>query len=109
MVAQEASDGALQLFGPARKRTRRQPPQQEAVPAAAASPEREVQAQPLSQAAEPDGDRQGFRALGLSQWLESTCTSLGITAPTAVQRSCIPHILQARLLSCLAAWSHGPC
>ncbi|KAG7669244.1 hypothetical protein Ndes2437A_g05378 [Nannochloris sp. 'desiccata'] len=37
-----------------------------------------------------------FRDLGLSEWLDKVCTSLGMTHPTLVQRGCIPAILQGR-------------
>jgi ATP-dependent RNA helicase DDX49/DBP8 len=34
-----------------------------------------------------------FRALGLSEWLDKVCRSLGMKAPTPVQQGCIPAIL----------------
>jgi ATP-dependent RNA helicase DDX49/DBP8 len=37
-----------------------------------------------------------FRDLGLTEWLDKVCTSLGMTHPTLVQRGCIPAILQGR-------------
>jgi ATP-dependent RNA helicase DDX49/DBP8 len=37
-----------------------------------------------------------FRDLGLSEWLDKVCTSLGMNHPTVVQRGCIPAILQGR-------------
>ena len=36
----------------------------------------------------------GFRELGVTQWLDRVCTSLGMQTPTAVQRGCIPAILE---------------
>lgn len=37
-----------------------------------------------------------FRDLGLSEWLDRVCGSLGMAHPTLVQRGCIPAILQGR-------------
>lgn len=34
-----------------------------------------------------------FQALGISEWICSNCSSLQITKPTDIQRSCIPRIL----------------
>lgn len=48
---------------------------------------------PLAPQTPPD---QNFRSLGLSQWLDGVCSSLGIMSPTPVQSGCIPAILQAR-------------
>ena len=52
--------------------------------------------QALSEETAPEEAEQGFRSLGISEWLDRTCSSLGIAAATAVQRSCIPQILQVR-------------
>lgn len=37
-----------------------------------------------------------FKALGLSDWLDRLCKSLGMTQPTEVQKGCIPSILRGR-------------
>lgn len=37
-----------------------------------------------------------FKALGLSDWLDRLCRSLGMTQPTEVQKGCIPGILTGR-------------
>ena len=37
-----------------------------------------------------------FRDLGLSEWSDKVCGSLGMAHPTLVQRGCIPAILQGR-------------
>jgi DEAD/DEAH box helicase len=37
-----------------------------------------------------------FRALGVSEWLDRVCRSLGMTQPTQVQAGCIPAILAGR-------------
>ncbi len=37
-----------------------------------------------------------FKSLGLSDWLDRLCKSLGMTQPTAVQKGCIPSILAGR-------------
>lgn len=37
-----------------------------------------------------------FKALGLSDWLDKLCKSLGMTQPTEVQKGCIPSILKGR-------------
>lgn len=37
-----------------------------------------------------------FRALGISEWLDRVCRSLGMTKPTQVQAGCIPAILAGR-------------
>lgn len=54
-------------------------------------PAREGQAQ---QATEEGGE--GFRALGLNEWLDKVCASLGMRHPTEVQRGCIPAVLAGR-------------
>lgn len=36
----------------------------------------------------------GFRELGISAWLDRVCNSLGMQTATAVQRGCIPAILE---------------
>ncbi len=38
----------------------------------------------------------GFRELGITAWLDKVCSSLGMKTATAVQRGCIPAILQVR-------------
>ncbi len=46
-----------------------------------------------------DGDDEpltGFRALGVTAWLDRVCDSLGIRTPTAVQKGCIPSILEVQ-------------
>ena len=47
---------------------------------------------------EGDVSRQSssFVELGLSQWMEKVCHSLGMTTPTRVQSGCIPAILEGR-------------
>ena len=40
----------------------------------------------------------GFRELGIGPWLDRVCNSLGMKTATAVQRGCIPAILQVRHL-----------
>ena len=37
-----------------------------------------------------------FRALGVTEWLDRVCRSLGMTQPTQVQAGCIPAILAGR-------------
>lgn len=37
-----------------------------------------------------------FRSLGLSEWLDRVCASMGMRAPTAVQRGTIPAVLGGR-------------
>ena len=37
-----------------------------------------------------------FRSLGLSEWMSSVCSSLGMRSPTPVQRACIPAILSGQ-------------
>lgn len=37
-----------------------------------------------------------FSSLGLSEWLQNLCKSLGMTQPTQVQVGCIPSILAGR-------------
>lgn len=37
-----------------------------------------------------------FKSLGLSDWLDKLCKSLGMTQPTEVQQGCIPSILNGR-------------
>ncbi|EIE19868.1 DEAD-domain-containing protein [Coccomyxa subellipsoidea C-169] len=37
-----------------------------------------------------------FRSLGISEWLDRVCKSLGMVRPTQVQRGCIPAILGGR-------------
>ncbi len=39
---------------------------------------------------------ESFGQLGLNEWLEKVCTSLGMRRPTEVQRGCIPAILACR-------------
>ena len=56
---------------------------------------------PCSGAAEKLTDDQqpsltSFRELGISLWLDKVCSSLGMKTATAVQRGCIPAILQVR-------------
>ena len=41
----------------------------------------------------PEERLMDFRELGTSEWLDRVCSSLGMKAPTAVQRGCIPAIL----------------
>lgn len=66
-----------------------------AAPAAAASAEMPTgseEAQPMPVAA----SSRSFRALGVSEWLDRVCRSLGMTQPTQVQAGCIPAILAGR-------------
>ena len=37
-----------------------------------------------------------FRQLGLNEWLDRVCASLGMQRPTEVQRGCIPAVLAGR-------------
>lgn len=37
-----------------------------------------------------------FKSLGLSDWLDRLCKSLGMTQPTQVQKGCIPSILSGK-------------
>ena len=37
-----------------------------------------------------------FKSLGLSEWLDRLCKSLGMTEPTEVQKGCVPSILAGR-------------
>ncbi len=37
-----------------------------------------------------------FKSLGMSDWLDRLCKSLGMTQPTEVQKGCIPSILAGR-------------
>jgi len=43
-----------------------------------------------------DGEPCIFRDLGVSEWLHKVCRGLGMSRPTAVQRGCIPAILEGR-------------
>jgi hypothetical protein len=45
---------------------------------------------------EEDTAVEGFRQLGISEWLDKVCEGLGMRTPTAVQRGCIPAILEGR-------------
>lgn len=46
---------------------------------------------------QPQSDEEAtFRQLGLSEWLDRVCASLGMRAPTAVQRGTIPAVLAGR-------------
>lgn len=65
-------------------------PLEAAVPAAALAP-----GDQQLEAAEP-GEEATFRQLGLSEWLDRVCASLGMQAPTAVQRGTIPAVLSGR-------------
>lgn len=44
----------------------------------------------------PPLDTTTFKALGLSEWLQKVCSSLGMSKPTPVQQACVPAILQGR-------------
>ena len=99
-TSQASNDAGLQLFGPSRKRRKHQPPTAEDT-AAHTEPDTQpaelpIQVEDYDQmpAQDETDDQQGFRALGLSESLDRTCISLGVTAPTAVQQSCISHILK---------------
>ncbi|KAG2501639.1 hypothetical protein HYH03_000143 [Edaphochlamys debaryana] len=48
-----------------------------------------------------------FKGLGLSEWLCGVCKSLGMSAPTEVQRGCIPAILAGRDVIGLAQTGSG--
>ncbi len=71
-------------------------------PAPDAAEQRLAASEAPLEAAEPSlapGDQQleaTFRQLGLSEWLERVCASLGMQAPTAVQRGTIPAVLSGR-------------
>jgi DEAD/DEAH box helicase len=73
-----------------------QPPDgEDAAPAAAESAEvaadsDEVQPMPVT------ASSKSFRALGVSEWLDRVCRSLGMAQPTQVQAGCIPAILAGR-------------
>lgn len=43
-----------------------------------------------------DEDQNTFGDLGLCDWLTGNCASLGLRAPTPVQRNCIPAILAGK-------------
>ena len=98
--AELASDGDFQLFSGAKRRRRQVPAVSDAAKPATANNLEETsdvaRADPQGDHDElPDGD---FKSLGLSDWLDRTLTSLGITAATPVQKSCIPPILKVTLL-----------
>ena len=65
-------------------------PLEPAEPAAAGSSE-----QPPAQEAAEEGEVT-FRQLGLSEWLDRVCGSLGVRQPTQVQRGTIPAVLAGR-------------
>ena len=48
-----------------------------------------------------------FKALGLTDWLVSVCSSLGMTRPTHVQQGCVPEILAGRDVIGLAQTGSG--
>jgi ATP-dependent helicase YprA (DUF1998 family) len=50
---------------------------------------------PVEPAAAGDADV-AFRELGLSEWLDKVCSSLGMRQPTEVQRGTIPAVLSGR-------------
>ena len=59
--------------------------------------------QPLPDGSAPAPQQEGasmqpatFKSLGLSDWLDKLCKSLGMTQPTEVQQGCIPSILNGR-------------
>jgi ATP-dependent RNA helicase DDX49/DBP8 len=52
--------------------------------------------QPGNAQAEEEEEAATFGALGVSEWLEKVCRGLGMTAPTEVQRGCVPAILAGR-------------
>eukprot|EP00210_Caulerpa_lentillifera_P001289 g1242.t1 len=48
-----------------------------------------------------------FEALGLSEWISSTCRVFGMLRPTSVQAACIPPILQGRPVIGIAQTGSG--
>jgi ATP-dependent RNA helicase DDX49/DBP8 len=60
----------------------------------------EPQDQPAIKPAHDDledfGEEASFNDLGLSEWLQKVCRSLGMSHPTPVQRACIPAVLQGK-------------
>ena len=60
-------------------------------------PEPKQAEQPLTSSQPVSADTiSTFKSLGLSEWLEKLCKSLGMTQPTQVQTGCIPSILAGR-------------
>ncbi|KAI3436614.1 hypothetical protein D9Q98_006031 [Chlorella vulgaris] len=55
----------------------------------------EAPLEPVEPAAAGDADV-AFRELGLSEWLDKVCSSLGMRQPTEVQRGTIPAVLSGR-------------
>lgn len=45
---------------------------------------------------QPQQEPESFRQLGLNEWLDRVCASLGMRTPTEVQRGSIPAILAGR-------------
>ena len=50
----------------------------------------------------------GFRSLGVNEWLDKVCASLGMKHPTAVQKGCIPAILQVPTINQVLSKSTKP-
>ena len=60
-------------------------------------PEPKQAEQPLTPSEPVSADTDStFKSLGLSEWLEKLCKSLGMAQPTQVQTGCIPSILAGR-------------
>ena len=49
-----------------------------------------------------------FSELGLNEWLVDQCKAVGITAPTPIQKNCLPKILSGKIfLEILYIFSWG--
>lgn len=96
------TDGiALFSSKPAAKKRRKAPAA--SVPAADAAEQHlaasEAPLEPADNVAAGDLEQAGeltFRQLGLSEWLDNVCSSLGMREPTQVQRGTIPAVLAGR-------------
>lgn len=73
-----------------------QPPNGEAAAPAAAESAEVVAGEDDVQLMPAPASSKSFRALGVSEWLDRVCRSLGMTQPTQVQAGCIPAILAGR-------------
>eukprot|EP00887_Chlorella_sp_A99_P002763 scaffold6.g2763.t1 len=89
---------AFALFSkqPARKRPRLQQQQTRSDEAAPAVEVQHLAAEEGGAEAAGEPGTTSFRDLGLSEWLDKVCQSLGMREPTTVQRGTIPAVLAGR-------------
>ena len=73
-----------------------QPPDGEAAAPAAANLAEVAAGEDEAQPMPAPAFSKSFKALGVSEWLDRVCRSLGMTQPTQVQAGCIPAILAGR-------------